>query len=309
MALFEGTAGFSYYFVLFPCAFSLISVAGMWTCLRYESPVYLWLTNRKEAANRVMKQLANESVGSYTVKRNQDLTENEQSVVSVDKQNTTTELLNNPFVRRILLFTMALSLMQQFTGINDVLIFSVESVSSEIPFKYAKILFSGCAFLFSFMTIFFIDRKPYPGVNRLTLLKVGAVGMFVCNVLILSVWHTVTEISYLSIVFLLFFETSIGPVMWLYISELATPVNMGISTSANWFGVLLIAMISGSNNEDLRRCMYGVYCLDCILVRTRQVFVLAQWFLIETLSVTNQDLEKRFYPREDSQLPVLSAED
>lgn len=93
--------------------------------------------------------------------------------------------------------------------------------------------------------------------------------MFICNALILGVWDSLQEVSYISIVYLFFFEISIGPVMWLYISELATPVNMGISTSINWLGVLLIALISKSTSPVLRRAMYGAYCFDCVLVRPR----------------------------------------
>jgi hypothetical protein len=70
------------------------------------------------------------------------------------------ELVTNPVVRKILFLTMALSIMQQFTGVNDVLVFSVGSFSHNFEVKYARVLLSGCASLFAFASIFFIDCKP-----------------------------------------------------------------------------------------------------------------------------------------------------
>lgn len=70
------------------------------------------------------------------------------------------ELMTNPVVRKILFLTMALSIMQQFTGVNDVLVFSVKSFSHNLEVKYARVLLCGCASLFAFASVFFIDCKP-----------------------------------------------------------------------------------------------------------------------------------------------------
>jgi hypothetical protein len=150
--------------------------------------------------------------------------------------------------------------------------------------------------LFAFASIFFIDYKPHSGYKRLTLLKVGALGMLGCNLAILAIWDSYMEVWYLSIVFLLFFEASVGPVMWLYISELTYPVNMGISTACNWAGVLMISLISYYHDDTFRRVIWGLYCLDCFMVRLTQIFILAKFMLVETHSVSNDEIARTLMP-------------
>jgi hypothetical protein len=152
---------------------------------------------------------------------------------------------------------MAVSFMQQLTGVNDISVFS-SSFVSQVPSRLAQMMLNGLALVFTSMMILLIDREVYLGCRRLTLLKVGAVGMFVCNLLVVSLWDQYFDMSYVSIVFLLFFETSIGPVMWLYISELGTPRSMGVSTACNWLGLLIVSLVSLANNQLCRRVMYGV---------------------------------------------------
>mmetsp|Transcript_15561 Transcript_15561/g.28243 ORF Transcript_15561/g.28243 Transcript_15561/m.28243 type:complete len:443 (-) Transcript_15561:186-1514(-) len=282
---------FYYFIILFPNFFSILGVVGMWTVFKYESPVYLWMTNRKDAAVKLIKKLANDSIMSAA-----EISEKEPSVIESERLNSTTELIRNPLVRRILLLTMTLSFFQQFTGINDILVYS----ELELLNDYTSIVLLGVGTVSAFITIYFIDR-----LKRLTLLKIGAVGMFLADILILVIWNKQVE-SYLAIVFIIFFETSIGPVMWLYISELASPVSMGISTACNWAGVLAISLLSSisanishDTSENMRRGMYGVYCADCIFVLYSQIFVLAQFYLIETHDVALQDLERKFLSKSE----------
>jgi hypothetical protein len=128
MELFSEQQGFAFYLCLLPNLFPLAAVIGMWSYAKFESPVYLWVTDQRHAAMRVMKRLANEYQGSFTVKPSQALSERETSHIAADNE-ISIELMNNPVVRKILFLTMALSMMQQFTGINNVLVFSVKSFS------------------------------------------------------------------------------------------------------------------------------------------------------------------------------------
>jgi hypothetical protein len=68
MELLIDQQGFAFYLCLFPNLFTLAAVLGMWTYVKFESPVYLWVTNRKHEAMRVIKRLANETEESFTVK-------------------------------------------------------------------------------------------------------------------------------------------------------------------------------------------------------------------------------------------------
>lgn len=129
--------------------------------------------------------------------------------------------------------------------------------------------------------------------------------MLACNLAILIIWDSFYEVWYCSIAFLLFFEASIGSVMWLYISELTSPVNMGISTACNWAGVLMLALISYSTNDVFRRVIWGVYCLDCVMVRPTQIFLLAKFMLVETHSVSNDEIARRLMPTKVNTPPEL----
>lgn len=268
MILLEGTPGFSYLVTLLPNVFSLASVVGMWTCLRHESPIYLWVTGHKDEAVQLIRKLAGESLLSESERSSIMKSDSILNSHSSIGPNGTVELLKNSVFRRILLLTMTLSFLQQFTGINDILVYSGENIGTNLAGKFGETMLLGFACACSALMIIFIDRRDYVGFKRLTLLKVGAVGMFVCNALILGLWNDYPEVWYLNIPFVFFFEISLGPVMWLYISELAAPVSMGISTSCNWLGVLFINFGSVSDDPNLRRSMFGVYCLGCVFVRS-----------------------------------------
>jgi hypothetical protein len=80
---------------------------------------------------------------------------------------------------------------------------------------------------------------------------------------------------------------------------------MGISTACNWAGVLLISLISLSSNDVFRRVLWGVYCLDCVMVRLTQIFLLARFMLIETQSVSNDEITRRLMPTQVNTLSEL----
>jgi MFS family permease len=284
IALLADRPGFEYFLCLAPDLFTLTSSLAMWTCLNYESPVYLWTSNQKEAALRTIRRLANEPEDSFKAP--------DWSMSEIKDTTTVSETeKKSQLIRKVLLRTMALSFMQQLTGINDILLLS-PALINQLPSSLAQVMLKGCAVLFASLMILFIDCKVNLGCRRLTLLKVGAVGMFVCNLSVVSLWDQYFNMSYVSIAFLLFFEISIGPVMWLYISQLGTPRSMGVSTACNWLGLLIMSLVSLADNQVSRRVMYGVYCMSCI-----GIFVLAQFFLVETLKSDIHDIEHNLMPK------------
>jgi MFS family permease len=84
------------------------------------------------------------------------------------------------------------------------------------------------------ISLFFVDK-----IGRRLLFLVGAAGMMGCNFLmgLLSLLNqaVIAQIVLIGI-FLVFFESSIGPVLWIYGSEISTAKGMSIILLTNWIG-------------------------------------------------------------------------
>lgn len=158
-----------------------------------------------------------------------------------------------PALRSVLIIGVAMAIIQQITGINtviyyDVNIFERAGIVDASDAILAAVVVAGTNVLATFIAIRYIDR-----VGRRRLLIVGMSGMIVGLVALGFTFalpsgeDTAAALSLLAlVVYVVSFAFSLGPVVWVLISEIyPTAVRgpaMSVATMANWGANLLVAL-------------------------------------------------------------------
>lgn len=170
-------------------------------------------------------------------------------------------LLKRPAVRRALVLAIGLALLQQFSGINAIMFYG-PSILEEIGLGDKKLLLTASIglvnVLATFIAIGLVDR-----LGRRVLLLCGTALMMLSQVGIglAALWIPDTQAAttaggstagvialVLIFVAIIAFAFSLGPLVWLVISEIfpagVRSACVGIATSANWIGAFLVALFS-----------------------------------------------------------------
>ncbi|MEO6467802.1 MAG: MFS transporter, partial [Acidimicrobiia bacterium] len=158
--------------------------------------------------------------------------------------------------RAALIIAVGLALVQQLTGINTVIyyaprIFKAAGLGSSSAAIWASVSVSVVNVGATFIAIRFVDR-----VGRKPLLFIGITGMVVALAGLSALFATTTRGDGFSLhdaltigalwVYVIFFAFSLGPIVWIMISEVF-PQNVrgpgnGIATMAGWAGNLLVSL-------------------------------------------------------------------
>lgn len=225
-------------FGLFPALLLLLG-----TSFLPESPRFLIAKNRSEEAKDILKKLRSEQELSIEL--------NELNSFKTNKSNWQ-HLLSNKKYLGILSMGILLATMQQVTGINTI-IYYAPTIFQMAGFKSSSAIFVTTLVgitnvLFTIIALPLIDR-----VGRLKLLYTGLSGM-ICSLMVLGFCfqqpHLSELLKYLTlismIIYIACFAVSLGPVMFVLISEIF-PLNirsagMSLSMGANWTANLLVAI-------------------------------------------------------------------
>lgn len=213
---------------LIPCILFLILLF-----LVPKSPRWLALKGRIDEARKVLE-------GIHGVeKAEEEMKEINQSIQSGEKSSLGV-LFKNPFLK-IIVIGSALSILQQFTGINAVLYYGADIFEKALGFGEEdilsqQILLAGVNFGSTFLAMFTVDKW-----GRKPLILIGSVGMIVgFGMLGVSLMvEAVGLVSLLGIlIFIASFALSMGPIVWVLLSEIfpnkIRGVAMSIAVAAQW---------------------------------------------------------------------------
>jgi len=141
----------------------------------------------------------------------------------------------------IIVIGTALSMLQQFTGINAVLYYGADIFEKALGFGQEdvllqQILLAFVNLVFTFIAMFTVDR-----LGRKPLLYIGSAGM-ILGFLILGLTLQQENVGVLSLVgvllFIASFALSMGPVVWVLLSEMfpnkIRSVAMSVAVAAQW---------------------------------------------------------------------------
>jgi SP family galactose:H+ symporter-like MFS transporter len=246
---------------------SLILIGGM--IKMPESPRYLFKEADHLRAKEELDRIYDDPVESQR--------EADSIAQSLSVKSAGLRALFSPGIRLALFIGVSLAVLQQITGINTVIyygprIFQMAGIGSASGSILAQSWVGTVNCLMTLIAIFFVDR-----VGRKPLLYLGLSGMFAAlatMAIAFSQPHLSGALAAITLtsmmVYVGCFAFSLGPIVWLLISEIfPLPVRglgMSISTLANWVGNFLVSQFFLTMVDRLgSSTTFWIYAVLCIV--------------------------------------------
>ncbi len=228
-----------------------------------KSPRWLAVNGQIEKASRILGRIIGpESAAS----------EIEEIIDTVSAEKNSLKMLLEPGLKLAVLLGVSLAVLQQFTGIDAVIYYGpkiLEGAGFELNEALGgQVLIGSINLSFTVLAILMIDR-----FGRKPLLIVGTAGMFVSTTAIglLFAFGLAEGILLLSfiLVFIACFAFSLGPVVWVILSEIyPTRIRgrtMSIATLAVWIGTATLGQMIPIMLEKLGPAItFWIFALFCI---------------------------------------------
>ena len=258
------------------------------------SPRWLMLKGRVEDAKSVLSRITSNQQEAAA-----ELSDIEQSLA-----NNPSPKIAHVFAKGIgfaLFLGVMLSIFQQITGINAILYYGAEIFSSALGYGPEDALkqqlwLASVNLIFTFVAIYTVDK-----IGRKPLFIAGTIGMFLgLSILGLTIYtQQMGVVSLLAILlFIGSFAMSMGPVVWVMLSEMfpnnVRSVAMSIAVAAQWLFNALVANSfpivneSALNQDSFNGALpYFVFAFFCVIA---MIFV---WKLVpETKGKTLEEMEQ-----------------
>ena len=249
---------------------SFALIAGMLTLP--ESPRFLFKQGRAAEAREQLTRIHASPEEAEREERAIDA-----SLKATAAQKSPLQALSTPQVRVALFIGVTLAILQQVTGINTVIyygpqIFALAGVSSASAAILATALVGVVNVVMTLIAIIWSDRW-----GRKPLLYAGCTGMFIalCALSIAfalpragGALHTIALISLM--VYVGSFAFSLGPILWVLVSEIyplsIRGLGMSIATLANWVGNFLVSQFFLTMIQRFGRPeTFAIYAFMCIV--------------------------------------------
>ncbi|MEQ3664750.1 sugar porter family MFS transporter [Olleya sp.] len=218
-----------------------------------KSPRWLALKGKDKEALIVLEQINDAEVAS-------------KEMLQIKKSlNQNNDGINVSYFSKAILIIIAigtaLSMLQQFTGINAVLYYGADIFEKALGFGKEdvlaqQILLAFVNLVFTFVAMFTVDK-----FGRKPLLYIGSIGMII-GFLLLGVTLQQESVGMLSLigvlVFIASFALSMGPVVWVLLSEMfpnkIRSVAMSVAVAAQWAANYVVSqsfpMVMGSETNN-----------------------------------------------------------
>ena len=246
---------------------SLVLIVGM--IFMPESPRYLFKVGHDSRARDELQRITDDL----------DATSREENSIreSLKVKSAGFAAFKVPAVGLALFIGVSLAVLQQVTGINTVIyygpqIFQMAGIASNSASILAQTLVGTVNMLMTLVAIFFVDR-----VGRKPLLYAGLAGMFIALTTIGGAFaqpHLSGSLGTIALSSMMLyvgcFAFSLGPIVWLLISEIfplpARGLGMSLSTLANWVGNFLVSQFFLTMIDKLGRPLtFWLYAALCVV--------------------------------------------
>lgn len=253
-----------------------------------KSPRWLIVKGQKEKARRILSWLGGNEVAEREMKEIEE-------TVALEKGSW--KLLLEPGIKMAVFIGVALAVLQQFTGI-DAIIYYGPRIFEEAGFALSEALGSQVVIgiinvTFTVIAIFTIDT-----LGRKRLLLAGTSGMLL-SLIIIGILFFIGKaqgilLLSLVLIFIASFAFSLGPVVWVILSEIyPTRIRgraMSIATIAVWIGTAIIGQMIPLSLDNLGPhitfWIFAFFCLPTLLIG---------WKLLpETKGRTLEDIERHW---------------
>jgi MFS family permease len=280
------------FMMVLPAGFLAVQLFGLLYIYPYDSPKWLIANDKLLEASNVLSSIyhkhAVEAVHRTLV---QHYTDSEGpggsvSAALVARKGTYKDILTDWRFRRMLIIGLGLMFLQQWCGINAVLMYSTIIFQSMTDKFTARLYTVGLGFvniigvLIAINCIDTYGRRPLLALGELSL---GLVQV-VLGIVIAAGLSPVLVVVLIS-AYLLLYNLSMGTVVWVYCGEVLSMKCMGLSVGFGWANVFFVLLsfqyiiVPGVHAAFL---LYGVTCLSGFL------FILA--YIQETKGLTKEEI-------------------
>lgn len=219
----------------FPVVPSIIQLIFYWFVYKQDTPKWLFDSHRTNDLENVLKTIYIQDWEVYLAK-----IEGSGQVKGETQENANnpgySALFNIKKYRKPLVLACLLSILQQLSGINTFIFYSTSIYQQITGTKnFANVFTAGLGLFNMLSTMFcllFIEKY-----GRKVMLMQGCLGMCACHLaLFLFGILDLNAAASLPVMLLYvgFFESSVGPVLWIYCSETLTDRGVGIAVALNW---------------------------------------------------------------------------
>ncbi|EGR28867.1 major facilitator superfamily protein, putative [Ichthyophthirius multifiliis] len=266
----------------------------------HETPLYCLLYGKDNDCMDILKIYYKEQ---YVQEVYQETKSQAQKISSSSMQYID---MIKPEFRQRLMIGVTLSIFQQWSGIYAVIMYSGQIFGASIKDFETKnliTLFSNIVLMVACATSGFFVSK----IGRKIILQYGSMicAIFLYILCLLS-YSKVEGTEKYNVIFIflyyLAFNFSLGPIVWLYNSEILPEKGISIATLANWFGgtVVTLALPYFSDFWPLF-LIFGSVCVCCVFFTTR--------FLKETLGKSKIEIIRMFENEERQILDVQQMQE
>lgn len=258
-----------------------------------DSPRWMCMRGKFDKALAVLKRIHGMDTAEQELK---------EIGVSLNHQRASWKMLFEPFVRSTLVIGIGLAIIQQITGINTIIyyaptIFKMAGFASSTGAILATMGVGVVFVLFTIIVLPLIDT-----IGRRPLLITGLLGMAL-SLFMLS-WafephqqlYLVKWIAMASmLLYIACFAFSLGPIMWLMISEIyplrVRGLGSSFATAANWGSNMIVALTFLSLVE-----FFGAHTTFIIYAVISLLSLLFVYYLVpETKGVTLEQIEENLH--------------
>ncbi|MCH3965802.1 MAG: sugar porter family MFS transporter [Clostridium sp.] len=273
-----------------------------------ETPRWLAANGKNQKALEILKRLRSETEAEIELKGIQENIQKEKNL-----NRATFKDLNIPWIRRLILIGIGIGIIQQIAGINIMMYYGT-TVLEKAGFGVGAALIAniGNGSMAVIATIvymrFFANR-----IKRRSMLLIGYTGSTL-SMLSIAVLTNLLEgwsiLPYLVIIltmsFLAFFQGTVGPVIWLVLSEIfplrLRGFGMGISAFFLWTANFCVGLVFPTLLSTFG--LSGAFIIFVILGVIAWIYTYK--FVPETLNKSLEEIEESFrnYKTDNSELPL-----